>query len=60
MKTISELDFARILLRNTVLTQDEYKGYLSRLQQRIPEPKVKFQISAYLQFPFNLNCARDE
>ena len=42
MKTISELDFARILLRNTVLSADEHKGYLDRLRERIPEPKVNF------------------
>jgi len=39
MKTISELDFARILLRNTVLSPDEHRGYLDRLRERIPEPQ---------------------
>ncbi|XP_065058623.1 calcium uptake protein 3, mitochondrial-like [Rhopilema esculentum] len=39
MKTISELDFARILLRNTVLSADEHEDYLNRLHKRIPEPK---------------------
>ena len=42
MKTISELDFARILLRNTVLSPDEHRGYLDRLRERIPEPQVGF------------------
>eukprot|EP00794_Sanderia_malayensis_P006954 gene6954-7735_t len=38
MKTISEIDFARILLRNTVLTADEHAGYLDRLQKRVLNP----------------------
>ena len=41
MRTISEIDFARILLRNTVLSGDDHTGYLDRLRNRVPEPKVR-------------------
>lgn len=41
MRTISEVDFARILLRYTILTPEETDEYLERMRQRIPESKVR-------------------
>ena len=38
--TISEEDFARILLRYTTLTPQDYQDYLDRLRQRVPTVKV--------------------
>lgn len=35
MKTISEIDFAKILLRNTILSEQEYCDYLDRLKSRL-------------------------
>ena len=40
MKTISEEDFARILLRYTNLDRLEIKECLSRVKDRMPEEKV--------------------
>jgi hypothetical protein len=40
MKTISEVDFARILLRYTILTPEETEQYLERMRKRIPDSKV--------------------
>jgi len=43
MKTISEIDFAKILLRSTILSEQEYCDYLDRLKGRlelIDHPKV--------------------
>lgn len=36
---ISELDFAKILLRNTTLTELEYECYLDRLKSRVVTPR---------------------
>ena len=41
-KFISEIDFARIILRNTVLTEIEFRDYLDRLKEGIKEPKVRW------------------
>eukprot|EP00914_Ancora_sagittata_P018256 GHVO01036096.1.p1 GENE.GHVO01036096.1~~GHVO01036096.1.p1 ORF type:complete len:336 (+),score=39.86 GHVO01036096.1:125-1132(+) len=44
MRTISEVDFARILLRYTILTKEETDDYLERMRQRIPDSKgITFQ-----------------
>ena len=40
MPTISEEEFAKILLRYTTLNADETDLYLSRLRQRLPDCKV--------------------
>ena len=37
--TITELDFARILLRYTFLNSEDYDNILERLQERIQEEK---------------------
>lgn len=51
MKDISELDFAKILLRNTILTEQEFCDYLERLKTRLENLdnlKVSlFYISSY-------------
>ena len=39
MKFICEVDFAKILLRNTTLTEKEYAVYIDRLKERILVPK---------------------
>ena len=41
MSTITEEEFARILLRYTILKGDEIQDYLNRLRQRIPDVKVR-------------------
>lgn len=38
--TISEVDFAKILLRYTLLHSDDHEAYLSRLQDRISHKQV--------------------
>ena len=40
MPTITEEEFAHILLHYTILTPEETEEYLERLRQRIPESKV--------------------
>ncbi|XP_068082952.1 calcium uptake protein 3, mitochondrial [Anabrus simplex] len=54
--TISEVDFARILLRYTYLDTDEYDMYLARLLTRIKEEKgITFEeFQAFCQFLNNL------
>ena len=42
MKTISEEDFARILLRYTVLEKNEVDECIRRVRERMPEEKVCF------------------
>ena len=39
LNVISEVDFAKILLRNTILTKFEYDEYLDRLRSRITTPR---------------------
>ena len=39
-RTISEIDFAKILLRYTILHYDDYKEYLANVQRRIRVDKV--------------------
>ena len=41
MATITEEEFAHILLRYTILTHEEKEEYMERLRQRIPESKVR-------------------
>ncbi len=38
--SISESDFTRILLRYTVVHSDDYRAYLDRVAERIPEEQV--------------------
>ena len=40
MPTISEVEFAQIMLRYTILTPEEKSEYMERMRQRIPESKV--------------------
>ena len=40
MPTITEEEFARILLRYTTLSGDQHDEYLNRLRLRIPHAKV--------------------
>jgi len=40
MTTIHEQDFARIMLRYTILTQHAHEQYLDRLASRIPHSQV--------------------
>jgi len=40
MSTIHEQDFARILLRYTILTRQAHEQYLDRLAKRIPHSQV--------------------
>jgi len=53
---ISELDFAKILLRYTMLHSDEYEAYLDRLSQRLQRRQgVSFEeFKAFCQFLNNL------
>ena len=44
MPSITEEEFARILLRYTTLTTDEHEEYLNRLRQRIPHAKVGYKV----------------
>jgi len=39
LKRISEVDFAKILLRNTILSEQEYSEYIDRLKTRIEYQK---------------------
>ena len=41
MPTIHEQDFARILLRYTILTKEAHEEYLERLAKRIPHSRVE-------------------
>ena len=41
MQTISEIEFARILLRYTIFGRDEHEQYLTRLAERMPQEKVR-------------------
>ena len=43
MPTITEQEFASILLRYTTLSADDTDAYLSRLQQKLPDSKVSQQ-----------------
>ena len=40
MPTITEEEFAYILLRYTILSKDEHREYIQRLRERIPHSKV--------------------
>lgn len=40
MPTITEEEFAKVLLRYTILSKEEHEEYLSRLRQRIPHAMV--------------------
>ena len=40
MPTITEEEFAYILLRYTILSKDDHREYIDRLKQRIPHSKV--------------------
>ncbi len=40
MPTITEVEFAHILLRYTILSKEDHAEYIQRLQQRIPDAKV--------------------
>ena len=40
MPTITEEEFAYILLRYTILSKDDHCEYIDRLKQRIPHSKV--------------------
>lgn len=52
LKTISELDFAKILLRYTHLQADQYEMYLERLIDKLPEEKgIRFdEFKSFCQF----------
>lgn len=41
MATITEEEFAKILLRYTTLSPDDTEEYLNRLRQRIPDVQVR-------------------
>lgn len=58
LPTISEVDFAKILLRYTYLDTDEYDMYLDRLEDRIRESKgISFEeFNVFCQF---LNSLED-
>uniref|UniRef100_A0A131Z654 Mitochondrial aspartate/glutamate carrier protein n=1 Tax=Rhipicephalus appendiculatus TaxID=34631 RepID=A0A131Z654_RHIAP len=64
MPTISEVDFARILLRYTYIHSANYEAYIDRVKDRIPEekssttkgPGITFdQFKAFCQFLNNLD-----
>ncbi|XP_076344769.1 mitochondrial calcium uptake 3 isoform X4 [Tachypleus tridentatus] len=57
MPTISEVDFASILLRYTYVHSDDYEAYIQRVQEQIPEEKgITFeQFKAFCQFLNNLD-----
>lgn len=57
MVTISEVDFARILLRYTYVHSSDYEAYIQRVQERIPHEKgISFeQFKAFCQFLNNLD-----
>ena len=40
MPTITEEEFAKILLHYTIFTKDEQEEYIERLRKRIPHAKV--------------------
>jgi fructoselysine-6-P-deglycase FrlB-like protein len=40
MKTITEVEFAQILLRYTILTADEHEEYLERLRSKVTDVQV--------------------
>ncbi|XP_067121660.1 calcium uptake protein 3, mitochondrial isoform X2 [Centruroides vittatus] len=57
MPTISEVDFAQILLRYTYIHSSDYEAYIQRVQERIPDEKgITFeQFKAFCQFLNNLD-----
>ncbi|XP_055927045.1 calcium uptake protein 3, mitochondrial-like isoform X3 [Argiope bruennichi] len=57
MPTISEVDFARILLRYTLVHSSDYEAYIERVHERIPDEKgISFaQFKAFCQFLNNLD-----
>lgn len=57
MPTISEVDFAQILLRYTYIHSNDYEAYIQRVQERIPDEKgITFeQFKAFCQFLNNLD-----
>ncbi|KAG8178553.1 hypothetical protein JTE90_023246 [Oedothorax gibbosus] len=57
MPTISEVDFARILLRYTLVHSSDYEAYIERVHERIPDERgISFsQFKAFCQFLNNLD-----
>lgn len=53
MPTISEVDFARILLRYTLVHSSDYEAYIERVQERIPDEKVCLTVSYFNKFLFD-------
>lgn len=47
-KTISEEDFARILLRYTMLDKSDVEAAVERVKTKIPTEKVSFVIKSFL------------
>ncbi len=43
MPTISEVEFANILLRYTILTAEENEEYLQRMKTKVEDVKVLYQ-----------------
>ncbi|MCL4125683.1 UNVERIFIED_CONTAM: hypothetical protein GTU68_057101, partial [Idotea baltica] len=58
LPTISELDFAKILLRYTYLGSDQYEMYLERLLDRLPE-EVGITFAEFKSFCQFLNTLDD-
>lgn len=52
MPTITEEEFAEILLRYTTLCQDDQQVYKERLRARIPDYKVEFIMNTRTSRPF--------
>ena len=43
MPSITEEEFAKVLLRYTILSKEEIQQYLDRLKKRVPHVKVRKQ-----------------
>ena len=43
MRHITEEEFAKVLLRYTILSEDETEEYLTRLRERIPQVEVQLR-----------------
>lgn len=52
MPTISEVDFARILLRYTLVHSSDYEAYIERVHERIPDERVIQYFSFVIKFYF--------
>jgi len=57
--TITELDFARILLRYTFLNTEEYEAILARLIDRLQEKEVGIRFDEFKDFCLFLNSLDD-